>query len=178
MVTSRDVDFISDRSKKLSEVMTQQLVVGREPITLREANEKLRASKKGKLPIVNDSFELVALTTRKDLKQSRDFASASMDANKQLLCGASISTAKGSEVRAQKLIEAGVDVIVIDSSQGWSIYQLDLVKRLKIAHPHIDLICGNVVAPRQAKALIEAGADAIRVGMGSLDLYHAGGLRG
>merc|ERR1719331_9260 len=167
LVTSRDIDFIPDRQKKLSEVMTQQLVVGREPITLREANEKLRASKKGKLPIVNDSYELVALTTRQDLKQSRDFASASMDANKQLLCGASISTSKGSEARAQKLIEAGVDVIVIDSSQGWSIYQLDLVKRLKIAHPHIDLICGNVVAPRQAKALIEAGADGIRVGMGS-----------
>merc|ERR1719375_1167173 len=167
IVTSRDVDFIPDRSKKLSEVMTQQLVVGREPITLREANEKLRASKKGKLPIVNDSFELVALTTRKDLKQSRDFASALMDANKQLLVGGSIMTRKGSEVRAQKLIEAGVDVIVIDSSQGWSIYQLDLIKRIKIAHPHIDVVCGNVVCPRQAKPLIEAGADGIRVGMGS-----------
>jgi IMP dehydrogenase len=167
MVTSRDVDFISDRSKKLSEVMTRQLVVGREPITLSEAHEKLRTSKKGKLPIVNDAYELVALTTRQDLKQSRDFATASMDANKQLLCGASISTSKGSEVRAQKLIEAGVDVIVIDSSQGWSIYQLDLIKRIKIAHPQTDLVCGNVVTPRQAKALIEAGADGIRVGMGS-----------
>jgi len=167
IVTSRDVDFIPDRSKKLSEVMTTNLVVGHEPITLREAHEKLRTSKKGKLPIVNDSNELVALTTRQDLKQSRDFATASMDPNKQLLCGASISTAKGSEVRAQKLVEAGVDVIVIDSSQGWSIYQLDLIKRLKIAHPHIDLIAGNVVTPRQAKALMEAGADGIRVGMGS-----------
>merc|ERR1719487_1746223 len=167
IVTSRDVDFVPDRSKKLSEVMTQKLVVGREPITLSEAHEMLRTSKKGKLPIVNDSFELVALTTRQDLKQSRDFASASMDANKQLLCGASISTAKGSEVRAQKLIEAGVDVIVIDSSQGWSTYQLDLVKRIKTAHPQINLVCGNVVTPRQAKPLIEAGADAIRVGMGS-----------
>merc|ERR1711939_903285 len=116
IVTSRDVDFIPDRSKKLSEVMTTNLVVGNEPITLREAHEKLRTSKKGKLPIVNDSNELVALTTRQDLKQSRDFATASMDPNKQLLCGASISTAKGSEVRAQKLVEAGVDVIVIDSS--------------------------------------------------------------
>merc|ERR1719506_2581721 len=152
---------------KVSELMTQKLVVGQEPISLKGAHEKLRTSKKGKLPIVNDSNELVALTTRQDLKQSRDFATASMDANKQLLCGASISTSKGSEVRAQKLVEAGVDVLVIDSSQGWSIYQLDLIKRLKIAHPHIDLICGNVVAPRQAKALIEAGADGIRVGMGS-----------
>merc|ERR1719487_2278100 len=167
IVTSRDVDFIPDRSKKLSEVMTTNLVVGNEPITLREAHEKLRTSKKGKLPIVNDSNELVALTTRQDLKQSRDFATASMDANKQLLCGASISTAKGSETRAKKLIEAGVDVIVIDSSQGWSVYQLDLVKRLKIAHPYVDVVCGNVVCPRQAKPLIEAGADAIRVGMGS-----------
>merc|ERR1719395_168936 len=167
IVTSRDVDFIPDRSKKLSEVMTQQLVVGREPITLREANEKLRASKKGKLPIVNDSFELVALTTRKDLKKMREWPTASMDANKQLLVGGSIMTRKGDEVRAQKLIEAGVDVLVIDSSQGWSTFQLDLLKRIKIAHPHIDVICGNVVTPRQAKALLDAGADALRVGMGS-----------
>jgi IMP dehydrogenase len=167
IVTSRDVDFVPDRSKKLSEVMTKKLVVGREPITLSEAHETIRTSKKGKLPIVNDSYELVALSTRKDLKQSRDFAFASMDANKQLLCGASISTAKGSDVRAKKLIEAGVDVIVIDSSQGWSVYQLDLIKRLKTAHPETDLVCGNVVTPRQAKALMDAGADAIRVGMGS-----------
>lgn len=167
ILTSRDVDFVQDKSKKVSELMTQKLVVGREPMTLKEAHEMLRTSKKGKLPIVNDSYELVALTTRQDLKQSRDFASASIDSNKQLLCGASISTAKGSEVRAQKLIEAGVDVIVIDSSQGWSCYQLDLVKRLKTAHPYVDVVCGNVVTPRQAKPLIEAGADAIRVGMGS-----------
>jgi IMP dehydrogenase len=167
ILTSRDVDFIQDKSKKVSELMTQKLVVGREPISLKEAHEMLRTSKKGKLPIVNDSFELVALTTRQDLKQSRDFASASVDSNKQLLCGASISTAKGSETRAQKLIEAGVDVIVIDSSQGWSVYRLDLVKRVKTAHPYVDIVCGNVVTPRQAKPLIEAGADAIRVGMGS-----------
>jgi IMP dehydrogenase len=167
MVTSRDIDFCPDRSMKLKDVMTKDLVVGREPITLREAHEKLRTSKKGKLPIVNDSFELVALTTRQDLKKTREWPTASMDANKQLLVGGAIATRKGDEVRAQTLIEAGVDVLVIDSSQGWSTYQLDLLKRIKIAHPHIDCICGNVVTPRQAKALLDAGADALRVGMGS-----------
>merc|ERR1719247_2580727 len=98
------------------------------------------------------------MTTRRDLQKTREFGLSSVDPNKQLLCGASISTALGSEVRAQALIEAGVDVIVIDSSQGWSTYQLDLIKRLKIAHPHVDLVCGNVVTPRQAKPLLEAGA--------------------
>jgi len=96
-----------------------------------------------------------------------EFPLASRDANKQLLVGAAISTRKGDEVRARALIEAGVDTVVIDSSQGWSTYQLDLVKRIKVAHPHIELICGNVVCPRQAKPLLDAGADAIRVGMGS-----------
>merc|ERR1719181_1520414 len=167
IVTSRDVDFLADRTTKLSQVMTTDLIFGTEPITLRDAHEKLRKCKKGKLPIVNDSHELVAMTTRRDLQKTREFGLSSVDPNKQLLCGASISTALGSEVRAQALIEAGVDVIVIDSSQGWSIYQLDLIKRIKIAHPHIDLIAGNVVTPRQAKALMEAGADGIRVGMGS-----------
>jgi IMP dehydrogenase len=167
IVTSRDVDFLKDRTAKLSHVMTTDLIVGTEPITLRDAQAKLEKCKKGKLPIVNDSRELVAMTTRRDLKKTKEFKLASMDPNKQLLCGASISTAKGSEVRAQQLIEAGVDVLVIDSSQGWSSYQLDLIKRLKIAHPHVDLVCGNVVTPRQAKPLLEAGADAIRVGMGS-----------
>jgi IMP dehydrogenase len=167
LVTSRDIDFIPDRKKKLGDVMQKNIIVGREPITLREAHEKLRTSKKGKLPIVNDSYELVALTTRQDLKKTREWPTASMDANKQLLVGGSIMTRKGDEVRAQKLIEAGVDVLVIDSSQGWSAFQLDLLKRIKIAHPHIDVICGNVVTPRQAKALLDAGADALRVGMGS-----------
>jgi IMP dehydrogenase len=147
--------------------MTKNLVLGREPITLREAHEKLRTSKKGKLPIVNDSGELVALTTRQDLLKTREWPTASMDANRQLLVGGSIATSKGNEQRAQQLIEAGVDVLVIDSSQGWSTYQLDLLKRIKIAHPHIDVIAGNVVTPRQAKALLDAGADALRVGMGS-----------
>merc|ERR1719247_3177628 len=114
---------------KLGDVMQKNIIVGREPITLREAHEKLRTSKKGKLPIVNDSFELVALTTRQDLKKTREWPTASMDANKQLLVGGAIATRKGDEVRAQKLIEAGVDVLVIDSSQGWSAFQLDLRQR-------------------------------------------------
>merc|ERR1719218_353359 len=107
------------------------------------------------------------MTTRKDLKKNRDWPNASRDANKQLLCGAAISTRKGDEERAKALVMAGVDVLIIDSSQGWSSYQLDMLKRVKIAFPHIDVICGNVVTPRQAKALLDSGADALRVGMGS-----------
>lgn len=92
IVTSRDIDFITDRHVALSEVMTTDLIVGHEPLDLAEANEIMRKSKKGKLPIVNDHFELVALVSRNDLKKNREYPLASKDANKQLLVGAALST--------------------------------------------------------------------------------------
>ncbi|KAL8445887.1 hypothetical protein Emag_004966 [Eimeria magna] len=92
IVTSRDIDFITDRNVALSEVMTTDLIVGHEPVDLAEANEIMRKSKKGKLPIVNDHFELVALVSRNDLQKNREYPLASKDANKQLLVGAALST--------------------------------------------------------------------------------------
>lgn len=92
IVTSRDIDFITDRHTALSEVMTTDLIVGHEPLDLIQANELMRKSKKGKLPIVNDNFELVALVSRNDLKKNREYPLASKDANKQLLVGAALST--------------------------------------------------------------------------------------
>lgn len=92
IVTSRDIDFIVDRHTPLHEIMTSDLIVGYEPIQLADANNILRESKKGKLPIVNDKYELVALISRNDLKKNREFPLASKDENKQLLVGAAIST--------------------------------------------------------------------------------------
>lgn len=92
IVTSRDIDFITDRHTQLSEVMTTDLIVGHEPLNLTQANEIMRKSKKGKLPIVNANFELVALVSRNDLKKNREYPLASKDNNKQLLVGAALST--------------------------------------------------------------------------------------
>lgn len=167
IVTSRDVDYKTDRSLPLRDVMTTKLVLGYEPIALADANQKLKESKKGKLPIVNEDMELVAMVTRKDLKKNRDYPLAPKDANKQLLVAAATSTGSQNEARVRCLVEAGVDVLVVDEPQGDSIYQVDFVSRIKNHYPNLEVVCGNVVTARQAKTLLNAGADALRVGMGS-----------
>lgn len=166
IVTNRDIDFESDRSKKLREVMVTDLVTAPEGVTLQEANTILRRSKKGKLPIVDGSFRLVSLVARTDLKKNRDYPDATKDERKQLRVGAAISTRPDDRERLAALVEAGVDLIVIDAAQGDSTFQIDTIRFIKSRHPEIDVLAGNVVTARQCAHLIEAGADGIRVGMG------------
>ncbi|KAF1806276.1 IMP dehydrogenase/GMP reductase [Mucor lusitanicus] len=168
IVTARDIQFHSQDETPLKDIMTTELVVGQEGITLSEANDILCSSKKGKLPIVNADGALVALLSRSDLLKNQSYPNASKGSkSKQLLVGAAIGTRPDDKARLALLVEAGLDVVVLDSSQGNSVYQLEMISWIKKTFPNLEVIAGNVVTREQAANLIEAGADGIRIGMGS-----------
>lgn len=168
IVTSRDVQFQEDLKTKVSEVMTTELITGKQGITLAEGNELLRSSKKGKLPIVDKNGNLVSLISLTDLQKNQSYPLASKSFHsKQLLCGAAIGTIDADKERLEKLVDAGLDVVVLDSSNGSSMFQIDMIKWIKSKFPDLQIIAGNVVTREQAALLIDAGADALRIGMGS-----------
>lgn len=167
IVTRRDVDFEPDRSRPLRELMTTELVTASVGISLAEGNKILKESKKSKLLIVDDADRLRYLMSRTDLRKNQDFPLASKDEAKQLLVGAAVGTREEDRERLDAVVEAGADVVVFDSAQGFSSYQLQMIGFARERYPDLSIVGGNVVTVEQCKGLMEAGVDALRVGMGS-----------
>jgi len=168
LVTKRDTDFVQDRMSTVSSAMTdiKRLTVASEGVSLAAANQALRDSKKGKLPIVSAGGALVAMVARTDLKKQANFPLATKDKTGSLVVAAAVGTRPTDKDRVTQLVAAGVDAIVVDSSQGDSVFQHDMVRWAKKEFPDLQVIGGNVVTRRQAKHLIDCGVDALRVGMG------------
>lgn len=167
IITNRDLKFEKDFSKKIRESMTSEnLITAKEGITLEEAKKILAASRKEKLPIVDDNFNLKGLITIKDIEKAIKYPLAAKDDKGRLLCGAGVGITANVLERVDELAKAGVDVVVLDSAHGHSANVLNCVKMIKEKYPEMQLIAGNVATGEGTKALIEAGADAVKVGIG------------
>tara|TARA_B100000123_G_C25739924_1_gene433320 strand:- start:2597 stop:4078 length:1482 start_codon:yes stop_codon:yes gene_type:complete len=167
MVSFRDIDFVVDKNTCISEVMLTDLITIESDKGLEDAYQILKESKRSRLPVVDSLGNLKSLICRKDLANRRDYPLASRNKKtNQLLVGAAITTHSNTDKRIDALISAGVDVLVVDSAQGNSKYQIETIKFIKKTYHQVDVIGGNVVTIKQAKNLIEAGVDGLRVGMG------------
>lgn len=167
IITNRDLRFETDYSKAIGEVMTKDnLITAPEGTTMEEAQEILRKYKIEKLPIVDKDFKLKGLITIKDIEKTVKYPNAAKDANGRLLCGAAIGVTNDVLDRAKALVDAKVDVLVLDSAHGHSQNIINCLKKVKAAFPDVDVIAGNIATAEAARELIESGADAIKVGIG------------
>ncbi len=167
IVTNRDLKFQEDFSRKIKECMTSEnLVTAKEGITLMEAKQILAKARVEKLPIVDDDFNLKGLITIKDIEKQIKYPLSAKDAQGRLLCGAGVGITANVLDRVAALVNAKVDVIVLDSAHGHSENVLHCVKMIKEAYPELQVIAGNVATGEATRALIEAGADAVKVGIG------------
>ncbi len=167
IITNRDLKFETDFSKKIKESMTSEnLVTAKEGITLEDAKKILAQARKEKLPIVDDDFNLKGLITIKDIEKTIKYPLAAKDAQGRLLCGAGVGITANVLDRVKALVEAKVDVIVLDSAHGHSENVLRCLRMIKEAYPDLPVIAGNVATAQGTKDLIEAGGDAVKVGIG------------
>ena len=167
IITNRDMKFEENMDRLISEVMTSEgLVTGREGTTLEEAKDILRRHKIEKLPIVDDNFRLKGLITIKDIEKVVKYPNSAKDKHGRLLCAAAIGVTNDILDRAGALVQAGVDALVLDSAHGHSANIMRCVGLVKNAFPEVQLIAGNVATAEGTEALIKAGADCVKVGIG------------
>ena len=167
IITNRDLKFETDFTKKIKESMTSEgLITAQEGITLDEAKKILAQARKEKLPIVDKDYNLKGLITIKDIEKTIKYPLAAKDSQGRLLCGAGVGITANVLERVEALVAAKVDVVVLDSAHGHSQNVLNCLKMIKEKYPDLQVIAGNVATGAATKDLIEAGADAVKVGIG------------
>ncbi len=167
IITNRDLKFETDFKKKIKESMTSEnLITAKAGITLDQAKEVLAKARKEKLPIVDDDYNLVGLITIKDIEKAIKYPLSAKDSQGRLLCGAAVGITANVLDRVKELIDAKVDVVVLDSAHGHSENVLKCVRMIKDKYPDLQVIAGNVATGEGTRSLIEAGADAVKVGIG------------
>lgn len=167
IITNRDIRFEEDFSKKIEESMTKEnLITAKEGVSLDDALDILKKYKIEKLPIVDDEGVLKGLITIKDIEKRINYPNSAKDEHGRLLCGAAVGITGDIYERVDALVDAKVDVIVIDTAHGHSKNVLKVLKEVKEKYPDLQMIAGNIATGEAAKALIDAGADAIKVGIG------------
>jgi len=167
IITNRDIRFEDNMLRPISEVMTKDnLITAPVGTTLQEAKNILRQHKIEKLPIVDENYKLRGLITIKDIEKARQYPNSAKDAKGRLRVGAAIGVGPDYKERLSALVEAGVDVVVVDTAHGHSEGVLKAVEKIKSLYPDLQLIAGNVATAEATRDLIEAGADAVKVGIG------------
>ncbi len=168
IITGRDIRFENDLNKKVSELMTpkDKLVTAKEGTDIEMVKNLLHRHRIEKVLVVNDEFELKGLITLKDIQKAHDFPGACKDEQGRLRVGAAVGTGAGTDERVAALAAAGVDVIVVDTAHGHSKGVLDRIRWVKQHFPEVQVIGGNIATAEAALALVEAGADAVKVGIG------------
>ena len=179
IITNRDLKFETDYTKKIKESMTSEgLITAPEGITLDEAKKILAKARKEKLPIVDKDFHLKGLITIKDIEKQIKYPLSAKDDQGRLLCGAAVGITANMMDRIDALVKSHVDVIVVDSAHGHSLNILNAVKKIKAAYPDLQVIAGNVATGEATRSLIEAGADAVKVGIGPGSICTTRGVAG
>ncbi|AIY88759.1 inosine-5'-monophosphate dehydrogenase [Thermotoga sp. TBGT1765] len=168
LLTNRDVRFEKNLSKKIKDLMTprEKLIVAPPDISLEKAKEILHQHRIEKLPLVSKDNKLVGLITIKDIMSVIEHPNAARDEKGRLLVGAAVGTSPETMERVEKLVKAGVDVIVIDTAHGHSRRVIETLEMIKADYPDLPVVAGNVATPEGTEALIKAGADAVKVGVG------------